>query len=403
MTAARVLLLTPERETVEAVRSVLQGRALADTAVVCDTMMDLRTRLSMEAVHDGPRLAVVDIDGDPERILSDLSKTSMAYPHAWFVVMSKEFDERHVLRAMQAGARHFLRKNTIATELNDVLEHLLVHRPQTTTHLGVIVSVFGCSGGCGATTIAINLANELRLALAKRVLILDLDPHYGTVAAYLGLKGRYGVGHLLGRQGAVDRHLIESTAATYCDGLDVLLSPAVAEADANAILNYDHLPAALEACREAYDYVIIDAPRMTRQVMASLASVSRTSVLVLQLTIRDVAYAGAAVSFLVEQGIPRERILPLANCVRRRGPLVRLEDSQRAIGIHALHPIRNDWAKVMKSINRGRPLADVARRSGLRRDYRRLADRVYRCTSNGSQYPTGGETCLTRKQALPDY
>ncbi len=385
MSAAPVLLLTPEQETVEAVRSVLQNHSLADTAVVCDTMMDLRTRLSMEAVHDGSRLAVVDIDGDPERILSDLSRTSMAYPHAWFVVMSKEFDERHVLRAMQAGARHFLRKNTIATELNDVLERLLLHRPQTATRLGVVISIFGCSGGCGATTIAINLANELRLARDKRVLILDLDPHYGAVAAYLGLKGRYGVSHLLGRQGAVDRHLIESTAVTYCAGLDVLLSPAVAEADANAVLEYDHVPATLEACREAYDYIILDAPRVTRQVMASLASMSRISVLVLQLTIRDVAYAGATVSFLTEQRIPRERILPLANRVRRRGPLVRLEDSQRAIGIHALHPIRSDWAKVMKSINRGRPLADVVGRSGLRRDYRRLADRVYQCTSNGTQ------------------
>ncbi len=390
MTSAHVLLLTPEQETLAAVRSVLQGRSLADTAVVCDTMMDLRTRRSMDLVKDGPRIAVVDIDGDPERILSDLGKTSMTYPNTWFVVMSKGFDERHVQHAMQAGARHFLRKNTIVTELDNVLEHLLVHRLQTATRQGVIVSVFPCSGGCGATTIAINLANELRLGLAKRVLILDLDTHYGAVAAYLGLKGRYGIGHVLGRQGAVDHHLIESTAATYCDGFDVLLSPAVAEADTDTVLNYENLPAALEACREAYDYIIIDAPRLPPQVMGPLASVSRLNVLVLQLTLRDVAYAGATVSFLVEQGIPRERILPLANRVRRRGPLLRLEDSQRAIGVHTLHPIRSDWARVMKSINRSRPLADVARRSKLRRDYRRLAERIHQCTSNGRQSPTGG-------------
>ena len=385
MTSPPVLLLTPEQETLAAVRSVLQARSLADTTVVCDTMMDLRTRLSREVVHDGQRIAVVDIDRDPDRILSDLGKTSMAYPHTWFVVISKEFDERHVQHAMQAGARRFLRKNAIATELDDVLEHLLLHRPQTATRLGVIVSIFACSGGCGATTTAVNLANELRLALAKRVLILDLDPHYGAVAAYLGLKGRYGIGHVLARAGAVDGHLIKSTAATYCEGFDVLLSPAVAEADTDATLNYDNLPAALEACREAYDYTIIDAPRVARPIMANLASASGMNVLVLQLTVRDVAYAGATVSFLTEQGVSRERILPLANRVRWRGPLVRLEDSRRVIGIHALHPIRSDWAKVMKSINRGQPLADVVGRSRLRRDYRRLADRVYQCTSNGNQ------------------
>ncbi len=67
---------------------------------------------------------------------------------------------------MQAGARHFLRKSAIQTELDPVLEHLLSHGPQESTRLGVVLSVFSCSGGCGATTVAINLANELRLARA---------------------------------------------------------------------------------------------------------------------------------------------------------------------------------------------------------------------------------------------
>ncbi len=98
---------------------------------------------------------------------------------------------------------------------------------------------------------------------------MDLDPHYGAAAAYLGVKGRYGIGHILGRQGPIDRHLIESTAVTHCEGLDVLLSPASAEADAGVGLQLRESPAALEACRESYDYIVVDAPRLPRQVMAT--------------------------------------------------------------------------------------------------------------------------------------
>ena len=47
-------------------------------------------------------------------------------------------------------------------------------------------------------------------------------------------------------------------------------------------------------------------------------------------------------------------------------------------------PVRSDWAKAMKSLNRGQLLSDVAGRSGLRKDYRRLAAWIQRSTSNGS-------------------
>lgn len=385
MNSADVLLLTQEDQTIAAVRSVLESRSLADSAGVCGTMMDLRTELSRKPANGHPRIAVVDIDRDPDRILSELSMVSMTYQHTWFIVMSKEFDEKRVLHAMHAGARHFLRKSSIPTELNQVLERLLVQGSQAPARLGTILSVFSCSGGCGATTAVVNLASELRLALVRRVLVVDLDQHYGAAATYLGVMGRYGIGHILGREGPIDRHLIESTAVTHGAGLDVILSPASAEADAGVTLNYGRLLATLEACRESYDYIIADAPRVPRAVMADLAAVSRINLIVLQLTVRDVAFAGALVSFLAEQGIGRERILVLANRVRRRGPLLKLEEGRRAIGVDVLHSIRSDWAKAMRSVNRGQPLCDVASRSRLRRDYRRLAAQIHEGMSNGSQ------------------
>jgi pilus assembly protein CpaE len=383
MKSAHMLVLTQEDQTLAAVRTVLESRAPADAASVCGTLLDLRTELS-RMTNGHASVAMVDIDPDPERMLSELNRITMTCPRLWLVVLSKEFSERRVLHAMQAGARHFLRKDAIAAELDQVLEHLLAQQPEASTRSGQILSIFPCSGGCGATTVAINLANELRLAVARRVLIVDLDTHYGAMASYLGLKGRYGIGHVLGRPDSIDRHLIESTAATYCEGFDVLLSPAAAEADRGVNPNYDSLPATLEACRESYDYIVVDAPRAPREVMVDLASLSRMNLIVLQLTVRDVAFAGSLISFLADQGIPRERILPLANRVRRRGPLLRIEDSQRAIGVHTLHPIRSDWARAVRSVNRGQPLADVANRSRLRRDYQRLAATIQKCTSNGS-------------------
>jgi pilus assembly protein CpaE len=384
MKSADVLVLTREKETAAAARAALESGSAAATPDLCDSMMEMRTRLSKAATGGEYKVAIVDIDENPEHVLFELSKVIATYPHTRFVVISKDFNEKLVLHAMQAGARHFLRKSSIPTELDRVLERLLAQGTQGPERLGSVLSVFSCSGGCGATMAAINIANELRLAHAKRVVIMDLDPHYGSVATYLGVKGKYGIGHVLAREGPIDKHVIQSTAISYGDGFDVLLSPASAQADTGLALNYAKLLGTLEACREAYDYIVIDAPRISQPVMADLASITRIGVVVFQLTVRDVGYASSLVAFLAERGIPRERILPLANRARRRGPLLKLEDSQRAIGATSLCPIRSDWAKAMKSVNRGLPLSDVARRSGLRRDYRRLAAKIHQCTSNGT-------------------
>ncbi|UCG59710.1 MAG: AAA family ATPase [Phycisphaerales bacterium] len=384
MRSTDVLLVTRDEETASTVCSALESSSSIVSTNVCKDIAELRACLSQSRTAAGSAAVVVDIDHDPLRVLCDLSKVAAAHPGMRCIVLSKDFSEKLALEAMQAGARHFLRKSSIASELDKVLQRLLSHETETTRVLGDVVSVFSCSGGCGTTTVAINLANELRLASSNRVLIVDLDQCYGSVSTHLGITGRYGIGHILGRQPPIDRHLIESSAISHVEGLDVLLSPASAEADRSQPLNYENLTRALEACRESYRYVVVDAPRVPAQIAADLAAVSRFAVVVFQLTVKDVTFSRSVMSLFADSGIAAERLLPLANRVRRRGPLLKLEDGKRVIGTNSMYRIRSDWSTAMKSINRGQPLAKVARGSGLRRDFKKLAARIHRWTENGN-------------------
>jgi len=385
MGPADLLLLTQEKEIAAAVHAVLESGPVRGAASVCKNLAELKARLSNPAAGIQCSIAVVDIDVEPQRTLFELARVVAVNPTTRFVVLSKEFDERLVLQAMQAGARHFLRKSAIDAELSTVLERLLAHSAATSKRLGEVISVFGCSGGCGATTMTVNLANELRLATEQSVLIVDLDAHYGSVATYLGVGGKYGIAHVLNREGTVDRDLIESSTVSVTPGFDVLLSPAVAQADSGLPMNYDNLLRVLDVCRESHKYVFVDASRVPWQVTADLSSVSRLAVLVLQLTVRDVAFARSMVDFLTERGMSRDKILALANRVKRRGPLLRVVDTQRAIGIKPLYCVRSDWHKAVKSVNQGQPLASSARRSGLRRDLCKIVARVQEWTSNGDR------------------
>jgi pilus assembly protein CpaE len=249
--------------------------------------------------------------------------------------------------------------------------------------LGSIISVFSASGGCGATTIVLNLANELRLKLSRPVMVVDLDCYYGTAATYLGISGRYGIADVLSHKGPIDETLIKSSACNYTEDFDVLISPAGVEHPGPKSLRYHNLIDVLLACKKAYRYTIIDAPRASESVAADLATVSKVVLIVFQLTVKDIKSAQSMVSFLSNCGVERKKILPLANRFEKRGPLVRFEDGEKALGLGIIPRIRSDFRNVLNSLNLGQPLAQTAPWSGLRCDFQKLVTQIYSCETDG--------------------
>jgi Flp pilus assembly CpaE family ATPase len=123
---------------------------------------------------------------------------------------------------------------------------------------------------------------------------------------------------------------------------------------------------------------------MSESDVVKLAGLSDVVLIVFQLMVKDVNFARSMVLSLTNSGISSEKIISLANRVKKRGPLVRLEDGKKAVGVKSCQVIRSDWGKAMKSVNSARPLAQVVHKSGLRSDFRKLAAKVYTYGVNGS-------------------
>jgi pilus assembly protein CpaE len=368
-----ILLVTKDAAAVDKIKLALDGSDLMNLVGTCKEVSELRRYLSGKKIQ----AVVVDIDPDPSRILYELANILNAYPKIYIVVVCSHFTKKLALQAMQAGVRHYLEKDTIASELTQELQQLIHGSAKKQAGFGsAVISVFSAGGGCGATTVAINLANELRLSTSKPVLVIDLDSFYGTISTYLGIKSEYGIADVLARKGLIDMHLIQSSAYSYMDNYHVLPSPASIQSQQARTLQFENLPRVLEACREVYRYTVIDAPRMSEGDVAKLAGLSDVVLIVFQLTVKDVNFARSMVLSLTKSGIASDKIMSLANRVKKRGPLVRLEDGQKAVGVKSCLAIRSDWRKAMKSVNSALPLAQAVQKSGLRNDFKKLASKV---------------------------
>jgi len=319
---------------------------------------------------------VVDLGPNPEQTLGHLSGIIAAHGETRFVLLAAEPTTELTLEAMQLGARHLMRKDALGKDrmaLPEVLGRLVSSVSSHAKPAGSLIAVLSASGGCGATTVAVNLANEFRLGMAESVLLVDLDTAYGAVSDYLGLEGSYGLAEVLAQSRAADPQLIRSGAQAYADDFHVLLSPASTNYFDPPSLDYANLSSVLLACAQTYTYTVVDAPRAPIAVAATLASASKSALILMQLTVKDVHMAQNMRAALMRRGVAAGKIIFVINRYRRRTFMVSYSAARKALeGGYFLH-VRNDFRGARKGINYGQPLAQAAPMCDLRRDVRKLA------------------------------
>ena len=367
--ADRILLVTKEADTATAVASALElnGRFASDA--VCTDLKQLVTLLERRSSMG----VLVDIDPHPQRVLAELDRIIQRFSEARFIVLSHTQDNHLLMEAMQIGARHFVAIKDVPSTLRSVLDRLLQDLAGTRDGHGEVITVLSAAGGCGATTVAINLANEIQLERSEPALLIDLDYSYGAIGTYLGLEGQFGIGDVLATLERIDAQLINTSALAYSEGLHALISPASTNRPAPAPLDCEALRLAVSACREVYRYTVVDAPRVSSTVAAELADVSFLTLVVFQLNVKDIRTARQLIVALTERGIPRERILPVSNRYRKRRSPISPHEARTALDSVRVERLANDYKGAIKCVNLGQPLAKAAPRSALRRDLRALA------------------------------
>jgi pilus assembly protein CpaE len=190
------------------------------------------------------------------------------------------------------------------------------------------------------------------------------------------VQGQFGIVDLLAQRGTIDAQLVTSTALTSSHGLHVLLSPATIHFADPLPMPYDQLDVALSACRQAYGFTVIDAPRSPMDVAASLAHSSVLTLIVLELAVIDIRCARAMLSALTDLRVPREKVLVVVNRYRKRGTMITLDEAQKALEDVSLHRLSNDYEATLRAMNLGQTLSQAAPRSDLRKDLRELAELV---------------------------
>src|SRR5439155_23892193 len=118
------------------------------------------------------------------------------------IILSAGDSEALALRMVQEGAQDYLVKSSCTSAvLKKALRYAVVRHGQhpgaeaasVSADRAKIIGVTGAKGGMGATTVACNLAVELRRQTERRTLLADLDIDAGLVIFFMNIESRLSI------------------------------------------------------------------------------------------------------------------------------------------------------------------------------------------------------------------
>ena len=238
-------------------------------------------------------------------------------------------------------------------------------------------TVVGSVGGCGATTIAVELASALAgRARDKRVALVDLNLADGAAAAYLGATPAMMLTEASAAPDRIDASMLGAFAMRVGEGLDLLAAPRDPKAFAH--VSQTAVCRMLEVACQVYDWIVIDLPRHHQPWTLDVLAGSDEVLVVSELTVPALLSARALASEiqleLPEAEPPRIILNRLAS--RVFGPAPSLAEAEKALQRKADGGITSDWEAAAASVNLGGSISHHRPRSKIVRDVGVLVDRL---------------------------
>ena len=257
---------------------------------------------------------------------------------------------------------------------------------------GQTISVLGAGGGCGASTLAVNLAVVLA-AERRRCALVDLKPGVGDLAALLDLKPTHTLADLCVNPSLVDEAMLEKAGVAHSSGVRLLAAPLTFEEI--RMLTPTGVQKVLGLARASFPHVVIDHEDCFHEEQVLALRHADTILLVARLDYTSLRSAGGILDHLDRMGIPQGARAAGDQSYGQAKELSK-EEVETALRIKLTHFIPEDPGPVNGANNAGIPVTLKTPSSKAAQAIRRLGKSLLDC-----QLVPGAEACVAVQERGP--
>lgn len=237
---------------------------------------------------------------------------------------------------------------------------------------GKILIVFSAKGGCGKTTLSVNLAHALASYTDSKVALLDFDLQFGDVAVALQIEPKKTISDAISMQNNLDDLGIKSLMVNQQKNLDILLAPT--NPTDIEFISTDLIDTLLDSLKNSYDYIVVDTSPAFTDVILRVFDQADQCFLLTTLDMPAIKNLKLVVSTLEALNINKSKLDFVLNRSDIKSGLT-LREVEAMVGetFSTLIPSSND---VSASTNRGVPLVIEKPRHPVSREIIDLAVRT---------------------------
>ena len=285
------------------------------------------------------------------------------------VVLSAADTESLALQTIQGGAENYLVKSACTGPLlSRALRHAVAKHTVEVAGRTRVIGVLGAKGGVGTTTIACNLATELRVETGQRVLLADVDVDAGMVALMMGVSPQYSFQYAVANFNRLDRSCWDAIVARSSDDLHIVSSPAHLGQEAVPV---ESIRQVLALVQPFYDWLVLDLGRLNSLTQGLLNSTDEIFV-VTSTGIAALHQAKRVIEALARAGVEAPRIRLIVN-EADPSPAFSGRDMPSIFGAEVYATVPRDASELQRSLFDRTP---PAKTSALRREMARVARRL---------------------------
>jgi pilus assembly protein CpaE len=237
--------------------------AIAEEIELVESLGALRARLERDVQQT---IIIISSEVALTEALSISEMTQLQFPHAKVILSRSRLDVDTLSRALRAGVAEVVSaedSSSFVKSIQHVRElfaksQLLNSKKDVQGNHAKIVVVFSAKGGCGKTTISINLASSLANITSNKVCLIDLDLQFGDIAVSLQKNPDKTISSAIQMGTSIDRLGARSMITPFNDKLDLLLAPN--NPTDVEFISGDIVASILESISNDYDFIVIDTP-----------------------------------------------------------------------------------------------------------------------------------------------
>ena len=365
-----MLAVIRDQATLERLQGVIRELQLDDELAVAETL-DAGLRRMRSGLM--PRILLLDIADLPAPITEVAAARAAGGAGLALVALGAVNDVALYRDLLAAGANDYLIKPPTRDALAAIFDKKAAHAALPDGGLGHVLVFVGSRGGVGATTTAVGCAWLLAEDFGERTALLDLDPHFGTVALKLDTDPGSGLCEALEQPSRIDSLFIERAMVKVTENLRVLA--AEASAAQHLIVDAGAIDMLLYELRRKFPRVVVDLPRGATPVQRVVLAAASHVVVLCDRTLAGLRDTIRLQTLMREQA-PQVRVWLVEAGASGQHSLIGKSEFEKGIGKALDLALSFDPKAAGAAVNAGQPLPVAAPRSPVVRELRQLAELV---------------------------